>query len=463
MSSEQRADPTAGGPSTGSGRSFVLNVNLVFLSTVASSAVLFVTAVLLARALGPEGRGVTVLYQSAIALAFAFASFGIAAAVVYFVARRDVTPRQALEGGLSVTFAAALLAALGVLLAALVADDRLDAEGLPYWLGLVALPAVLQHRLVEAVLRARGRFVASSALDLLQPIVALIAFAAIEATAGLTIGRAVAVWSFSFLPAVVLGYALLGPQAWPRRLAAPAALVSTVRFGVQAQSANLVQQLNYRADSYLVLIFVNAAGVGLYSIGVSLSEGMWLVANAVAIVLQTNLTAGDAAYAARTTPLVCRNALLLTGAGALAAAAVAPFVVPLVFGDAFEDAVLPFVLLLPGTVAMAGGKILAAYVFSRGRPLLNAAIALAALLVTLGADLVLIPLLEVKGAAIGASIGYGVSFVLTALVYRALSGGSLRDALLPRLADAALYVEAARSLAGRLPLARRFAGGGVRT
>ena len=58
------------GPATAGG--FLFNVNHVFIATVAASGLGFITAVLLARSLGPEGRGVTALYQAAVSLGFAF-------------------------------------------------------------------------------------------------------------------------------------------------------------------------------------------------------------------------------------------------------------------------------------------------------------------------------------------------------------------------------------------------------
>ena len=190
-----------------------------------------------------------------------------------------------------------------------------------------------------------------------------------------------------------------------------------------------------------MLLFVSTSGVGLYAVGVSLSEGMWFIANSVAVVLLTDLTAGDAAHAARLTPIVCRNTLAVTAAAALGGAIVAPLVIPAVFGAAFDGALAPFLWLLPGTVALAGGKVLAAYVFSRGRPAINAWIAVATLAVNVGADLALIPAFEVSGAAIGSSLAYGVSLGLTAIAYRRLSGGGISEALLPRAADLLLYVE----------------------
>jgi O-antigen/teichoic acid export membrane protein len=219
---------------------------------------------------------------------------------------------------------------------------------------------------------------------------------------------------------------------------------------MQGQLSNLIQLLNYRLDSYLVLLLVNASGVGLYAVGVSLSEGMWLIANSVSVVLLTNLTAGDDENAARMTPIVCRNTLLVTAAASLAAAAVSPFAIPWIFGDAFDDAVLPFLWLLPGTVALAGTKILAAYVFSRGRPLINAQIAFVTLVITVVADLALIPPFEVAGAAAASSLAYGCSLALSAVAYRRVSGGSISSVLLPRSSDVPYYVVGLRSLLGRL-------------
>ena len=429
---------------------FLLNVNLVFVATVAASGLGFVTAVLLARVLGPEGRGVTALYQAAVSLGFAFLGLGISTAVFYYVGRRDISGRRAMEAGLSITLIATALTAIGVAIAALAFDSDLIDQDVPYWLALVAIPALVQFRAAEAVLRAQGRFGAMNLLEVSLPLSILCFLGVVELVDGLTIYRAIVAWSFAFLPPVVIGYALLGPSEWPRGIAGRDLLWRAVRFGMQGQLGNLIQLLNYRLDSYLVLLLVNASGVGLYSVGVSLSEGMWLMANSVSVVLLTNLTAGDDENAARMTPIVCRNTLLVTAAAAIAAAAASPFVVPAIFGDAFDDAVLPFLWLLPGTVALAGTKILAAYVFSRGRPLINAQIAFVTLIVTIAADLLLIPPFEVAGAAAASSLAYCCSLALSTVAYRRLSGGSIADVLLPRPGDAAYYVDGLRSLLGRL-------------
>jgi O-antigen/teichoic acid export membrane protein len=433
---------------------FVFNVNMVFATTVVTYGLGFLVSVLIARGLGPEGRGITALYQSAVGLAFAFLSLGIASSAVYFVARRDITARDATRAGLSITLAATAVTAIGVAIAGLLYGDQLADRDVPYWLALVAVPAVIQYRVVEAVLRAQGRYGAMNVIELLLPVTLCLGLVGVDLATGLTVSNTVAVWSFAFLPAALLGYALLGSSAWPVAPAGRTLLAPVVRFGLQGQLSNLIQLLNYRLDSYLVLLLLDTAAVGIYAIGVSLSEGMWFIANSVAVVLLTEITSGDAEQAGRMTPVVCRNTLLVTALASLGAAVVSPFVIPAVFGAAFDAAVGVFLWLLPGTVALAGTKILAAYVFSRGRPMLNAAIATVTLVVTLALDLALIPPFGVNGAAAAASGAYILSLVLTAIAYRRLSGGSIAAALLPRFEDVALYQAALRSALQRLRPAR---------
>lgn len=435
----------------GTGGGFLLNVNLVFLSTVAAYGLGFLVVVLVARELGPEGRGVTALYQAAVSLGFAFFSLGIGTAVVFLVGRREMSGPQALEAGLSVTLLALGLTGAGMLIAAILFNDELGKENVPFWLLLVAVPAVIQFRILEGVLRAQGRFGAMNLLEVSLPLSVLVALGAVELLENLTISNAIFAWSLAFLPPVGFGYVLIGRRSWPHRMATPGQLAPAVRFGLQAQAGNLIQLLNYRLDSYLVLLFVNASGVGLYATGVSLSEGLWFIANSVTVVLLTNLTASDEEYARRMTPLICRGTLLVTTLASLAAAAVSPFVIPAIFGEAFEDAVAPFLWLLPGTVALAGSKVLAAYIFSRGKPMINAWIALATLSVAIGADLVLIPIFEVPGAAAASSLAYAVSLGLTVVAYRRLSGGSLIEALIPRPADAGVAKAALLDMARDLP------------
>jgi O-antigen/teichoic acid export membrane protein len=425
---------------------FLFNINFVFVATLVSNTVGFAVAILLARSLGPEGRGETALFQAAAVLGFAFLNLGIGAASFYFVSRNEISARSAMEAGVNVTLAAEAVTAAGVAIAAVFFGDELSERRIPYGLVLLIVPALIQLRLVDALLRAHGRFGAMNALELGLPLSMLICLASVEATAGLTVPRAVWAWSLAYLPPLAAGYAFIGRDAWPRALAPVSLLVKAIRFGWQSQATSLVQLANYRLDVFMILVFSNTAGVGLYTVATSQTEGLWIIANSVAIVLLTNITAANREDGARLTPVVCRNTLLVTAVAASVAALIASFWIPVVFGGDYSDSVRAYLWLLPGTVALSGSKILAAYVFSRGRPIINAWIGAVVLVVTVPTNVLFISLFGVAGAAMSTSLGYCVDLALTAVAYRRLSGGPISEALLPRRVDLAIYIDGLRSL-----------------
>jgi O-antigen/teichoic acid export membrane protein len=180
-----------------------------------------------------------------------------------------------------------------------------------------------------------------------------------------------------------------------------------------------------------------------------MTEAIFVLSNAVALVLLPRLTADDeAAY--WMAPLAARNTMLVAAAAAVALAVVAPILVPLAFGGEFEDSVTPLWWLLPGTVALAGSKVLTSYIFSQGRPLVNTGITAVSLVVTVIADFIFIPWLGVEGAAIASSIAYGAHFVAALYAYGRISGRSPLVALVPGREDVRLYREALASAMARV-------------
>ena len=432
---------------------FLGHVNLVFLAYVANAALTFGVAVIVARVLGPDGRGVYALFLLSASITQSVLSLGIGVSAVYHLGKRAYPLSRVVANSQQLTVVSLIVSGLLVLLAWPTVGDALLDHGAPYWVFVFAVPLFLNYNVLTNVFQGTSRFLAMNAIIVAQPLVLLgllvvgIAIGDVDTTAALIL------WCGATLAATVLGLALLGRGGlrvtellrfdWP-------SMRGQIRFGVQGQVGNLVQLLNYRLDQYIVLLFVGISAVGIYAVAVTMTQSIWFIANAVAVVLLPRLTATDEADAARTTPVVCRNTLLLSALGALALGAVSPWLLKGLFGADFGPALAPLLWLLPGTVALAGSKILTSYIFSQGRPLTNSLITIASLAVTLVADFVLIPTFGVAGAAVASSLAYGVHFALSLIAYRRLSGGSIWEAVFVRGDDLRRYVEAARQ---RLALA----------
>jgi O-antigen/teichoic acid export membrane protein len=93
--------------------------------------------------------------------------------------------------------------------------------------------------------------------------------------------------------------------------------------------------------------------------------------------------------------------------------ALAAWIIPLLFGDAFNDAVVISYLVLPGTVFLSVRRVLAEGLRGLGHPGIGTVaeiVALAWLIAALG---VCVPLFGVRGAAIAMTTAYAASLGVT--------------------------------------------------
>jgi O-antigen/teichoic acid export membrane protein len=435
-------------PSAESRFGFVGNVNFVFLTNIANAGLSFVVAVLLARALGPDARGVYAIFLLTASVAQAVFSLGLGVAALYNLGKGTYPVSRVVANCQQVTVFSFAASTLLVLLAWPLFGDELLDQDVPYWAFAIATPLFVQYGLLTSVLQGQQRFQAMNAVVVSQPLVLLALLCGAMVAGDVGTSEAVYLWCIATLASNVLAMVLIGRAALPSSRMVRihwTSMRAQLWFGLRGQAGNLAQLLNYRLDQYVVLLFVNSAGVGIYVVSVQLSQSIWFLSNAVATVLQPRLTAASAEDAAREAPMICRATLLLSAAGAGALAVISPWLIPTLFGDDFESSVIPFLWLLPGTVALAGSKILSSYVFARGHPGTNSVITTIALVVTLAADFALVPFLEVTGAAIASSIAYVVHFALSLAAYQRISGRSAWEALIVRGDDLRSYVDLVRS------------------
>jgi len=435
--------------------SFLFNVNLVFLTYIANFLLAFLLRVLVTRALGADGLGSYTLFLLTVSIAAAVLGLGVSVSTIYHIGKQTFSERDILSSSQAVVLGSLVVSGALVGLTALTFGDRLDREGVPYWLFLLAVPLFVNFNILTAMLQGASRFLAMNLVILLRPLGMVFLLVAGMAAGGLDVRGVLVFWTVSSFLTMAAGLVLVGLRHLdlptvlrPRWLV----LKEQVRFGMQGQAGNLLQLLNYRLDSFLVLAFVNAAGVGFYAVGVAVSESVWFVANAVAVVLLPRLTHAEAEDAARLTPIVCRNTLLVSLAAAAGVGALSPVLVEAIFGGEFGPSVTAVYWLLPGTVALAGTKIVASYVFSQGKPLINSYVALVTLAATVLFDLALIPRFGVPGAAAASSIAYSLSLVLSLAVYSRMSGRGAWEAVLVRGSDLQMYLDAARTLRARYGL-----------
>jgi O-antigen/teichoic acid export membrane protein len=223
-----------------------------------------------------------------------------------------------------------------------------------------------------------------------------------------------------------------------------------LNLGLRGQLGNVATYFNYRLDVFIVNYYLSTAAVGLYAVGVMVSEAIWQVPNAAAMALVPRTARQQDRSSAEFTCVVCRQVLTLAFLAAIAVAVLGPWVIPAVFGQPFRASVPVIWWILPGTVALAASKVMCADLVGRGMPEYSSIFAFITLVVTVVLDLLLIPRMGIQGAALASSVAYFTNSVLVAIVLRRKLNVTWNSLLIPSRAELSTYLRLWAHIAARL-------------
>jgi O-antigen/teichoic acid export membrane protein len=451
--------PTQAGASPGASPASPKEVGITrgtflgFRADVVTAISMAAISVGVSRALGPEKRGVFFLAFAAATLISVAGNLGLNTAAIVYAANKEVPLGQI--HGVALVFS--------VLMGALAAVVLLPLEG--FWTStvLVGLDTAMLAMLAAGVPALIYTQVGSAALIGLGriPAVSWIRIGVQVATAALVIPVAIVTqapgWTLAAWLAIAVTYALavglyLTLRASPPSRPARENVRELVSFAGRGYLGTIAYQGFLRIDLFFLAAMFGPAVVGLYSLSTVIAERISMLGQALYAASAAAIGSSERGPAARLTAQLFRVLLLglLPSAVVIGLLSIPGF--PLVFGDDFAPAVVPFLLLLPGTVCLTLWYPLNLFLVSNlRRPGTTAIIMGCALLGSLPLYYWLIRWLDMSGAAIASSIVYISVLVGSAWVVTRATGLTIPD-LVPRRADAHQALAAARS--GLRPVAR---------
>jgi len=419
-----------------------------FAAQVVALGVNFIVSVLVARTLGPEGKGQLSVLQQVPGVLMVLLNFGLAYSNFYFVGRRKQPAGEALGNSILVALAAGIVGAPIVWLLTigpLAVVPNLPASGAI--VAAVLLPISLVASFAVSVGNGLGLLKKASLANMIATgltlllVLAAYALDALNVTAVLAISAVTGVTSMGFVIAAMRP--LLG-----RLSVRMAAFRESAKYSVKSYLGNLAGYLNYRLDIILVGYLAGAASVGVYSIAVTFAELMWYVPNALATSIQAKTMSVDkddaVAIAARTSRLTSALMLLVC---VVAAALIMP-IISVFYGAAFMPAVVPFLLLLPGVWTMGVAKIMSGYLAGHGK--LYPGVAAVSALLNLIANIALIPLMGSAGAALASSVSYSVLGGWFFIAFPRFTGIPARAMLFPTAEDIRALKQSAQEYAAAI-------------
>lgn len=407
------------------------------------AAVSVATEICYARLLGPAGRGQVSLCMMAIAFGLLVGGLGGEGTIILWSSDPAKRSSAWLPAVLLWGFIGSCLAS-GLWVMAYWCWHPAFLHGITAALALLiaaTIPPTVFASYLMAMLAGLERFDLRAGLSLVDQLSGLLGFIALIFFLGQTAEAAMLGNLFGLLLTAVVSMALLKNSfrgAWDIR-SARGSFGPTLRFGTRGQLGLLATFFNYRLDVFIVNYFLNPRQVGFYALGVVISEGLWQIPSAAALALYPRTARTTEGGASEFTSLIMRHVFFIACVTGVAIAILSPLLVPVVFGYQFKVSVPVILLILPGTVALSLGKVACSDLAGRGKNGYSSMSALVALIVTVALDLVLIPRLGIRGAALSSSVSYFVNSALLLIALKRELKVSWRSLLILSYADLSSY------------------------
>ena len=414
----------------------VFDVVLTFGRQFLSALFKLISFLLVARILGPEASGAFAVSQLLPTTLAALIGFGIPAANVFFLSTGQYSLETVWYASRNFTLA---VACIGVLLTA--ALIYLFSESLfpgissaLLYIALLILPGQLLLALVTGLFQAQQDFRTFNLLTLLQPVSALLLH--LTAYMAGAFSLKVVLWAVAISYAITLlfGALRLYGRIRPADLETDTRyLKKAINYGYKVHIGRIATLLISRSDLFMVNLFLGPAAAGIYTVAVRLVEQLWMISQAVSVVLFPRLSAlvDRETEKQKLTAIMASAILWLTLVLAILLTVVATPLVGLLFGDEFLEAALPFALMLPGVVLFSSARVMANDFAARNLVQLNLILTLGTLALNILGNLFLVPLYGVVGAAIATSFSYCCNYVARLALQQYIVGLAWWRCILP--------------------------------
>jgi len=410
------------------------------------------TNIVVARTIGPEGKGLISFLGYALFVAINLGGLGLHAAAIQQIGKRRFAPETIAGAQIVLALGTGVLCAAGMALILPLYQQRMDLPPEILWrfAPLVVL-SLLQLNLIGVVI-GLGRIKEANLLRAVTPLAWVVgAFVVLVVLDGdKAAGARAWIVAQAVGPLVTLGWVIAAVRPRLRGLAGCAS--AALRFGLEAYLANLVWTLLLRIDVMLMGYLSGSREVGIYSVAVLLAEMLWYLSRSLATALSPRIAGGTGEEALRLTQRAARTSFWAITLGALALLPVVGLLIRATFGAEFLPSVRPFIWLLPGIALGTIASPLSLYFTQqRSRPRINAFAAGVGLVVNVGLNAYLIPRYGASGAAAASSVSYGLVALVLLGFFRREPGFSLDLLLRPRAEDLNLIREVWRSGLAAVP------------
>lgn len=419
----------------GQRRSLLRDIAGVFSGNIAAMVAVLLTNIVLSRTLGPRGYGVYTSLLAVLLISVSMVQLGITRSAVFHLGQQSQPRATVVHAVFNLWIITSVAGVLISSVAVLVLGNSNFTWSMVA-LALPVIPMILGNVYSGGVFLGLEEIRRSNRLYYLPATLTLLLNVLLVWWLGLGVTGAIgAVLVSSSAVFGITLFQMVRRFGWV--FPAPRDVVMKVgRLGVVYSFTFMLLQLNYKADVLLLQKMRPAAEVGFYSLGVSVSEQLWLIPFAMGMVLMSRTAnEANATVSARRTALLLKAGVVLGAAGSVVLWLLAPRLIPLIFGEGFSASTEVVRAIVPGIVVFVVFRLLESHLAGLGKPWLALWALVPSLVINLALNWWLIPGYGALGAAWATNISYSVATVVYTLIYLRHTGTSAMQLFVPSAED----------------------------
>lgn len=207
-----------------------------------------------------------------------------------------------------------------------------------------------------------------------------------------------------------------------------------IKFGFMPMIALVLTTLNYRLDVIMLKQYstVTLVDIGIYSIGVSLSDKALVVSDAIKNVLLSKLAKGSDENEVARVMRFCFLASIITAIGITI---FSKLMIDIMYGAEFSGAEIITYISVWGTIFMVFFKMISQYNIVQHKQHLNVLFLIVSIVINITLNSLMIPLIGICGAAIATVVGYISSAGIFVIYFHKTTGVSYKKIFLINKSD----------------------------
>lgn len=369
----------------------------------------FISGLILARTLGPEGRGqfaVIVLWPGMLAM---FSELGLGFAFAYFAGKN----RESIPGLWTLACVASLVIGGVVGLVGTVAlPSQLSLSGMALvalqW-NLITVPIMLLSGYMGYLLLGAGYLVEFNLIRTGNASCYALGVISVAVIGVPSISAFTTVLILAQFAGCILAITLCVSRLHPVWYWQPQLIKPVFNYGLKTYISGLMAQMNFRLDQLIMTVVITPIQLGLYVVAVAIASLVNPLYSSIAIVVLPRVTQASSRLLGGKEAIRHLQFIFLGGVPLTVVLCFAmPWLLPLLFGNDYQLSVLPAQILIvaaffQGCVCVLGNSLRG--LGSPGKEAISEGIGL---FVTIALLLILLPIWGILGAAVASLVAYGV-------------------------------------------------------